>query len=255
METSGWIYCLSNPCMTGIIKIGSTKYDPNKRAIQLYTTGVPMPFVLEYSRKVCSYKKVEKRIHRMLRQYRVSDKREFFRIEFHIIKILIERICIDEEKQAKETAEVMQAVKEIRIAPVSVLSVKVASDDKEYKCFKCGKTFRNECIISIHMARRHPCGIVTDVDIGRYWCIDCNKAFVDECRCGKHKMIYKPIMHGNKIIKLEDIMHELQVRTATYYGGQLLIHEKTEAEHEWKEEMEILWKDINELTQLLPLYE
>jgi len=39
----GWIYCLSNPSMPGILKVGMTDKTPEERAKTLFTTGVPSP--------------------------------------------------------------------------------------------------------------------------------------------------------------------------------------------------------------------
>ena len=49
---SGYIYCLSNQSMPGLIKIGMTLRMPDKRAKELFTTGVPTPFVVEFHKQV-----------------------------------------------------------------------------------------------------------------------------------------------------------------------------------------------------------
>lgn len=76
-----YIYILSNPSMYGLLKIGKTTKSPNKRMIELHSTGVPTPFVLEFAAEVddCSYS--ERAIHEALDDYRVSKNREFFKIE------------------------------------------------------------------------------------------------------------------------------------------------------------------------------
>ena len=40
----GWFYVLSNPEMSGLLKVGRTTEHPRMRAAQLHTTGVPTPF-------------------------------------------------------------------------------------------------------------------------------------------------------------------------------------------------------------------
>jgi hypothetical protein len=55
-EDEGYIYCLSNASFEpNIYKIGITKNEPNVRMMQLQTTGVPMPFKLEFAKKVQQY--------------------------------------------------------------------------------------------------------------------------------------------------------------------------------------------------------
>ena len=48
---NGFIYIMSNPVFKdGRIKIGKSKSDPSSwRLNELYTTGVPEPFKVEYS--------------------------------------------------------------------------------------------------------------------------------------------------------------------------------------------------------------
>ena len=82
MENTGWLYCLSNPSMPGLLKIGQTKNEPKLRAEQLHTTGVPLPFKIEFAKRVNEYTKKEKILLSLLEQYseRVNPKREFFKI-------------------------------------------------------------------------------------------------------------------------------------------------------------------------------
>lgn len=44
------VYVLTNSAMPGLVKIGYTSQDDaNSRIAQLYTTGVPVPFTIEYA--------------------------------------------------------------------------------------------------------------------------------------------------------------------------------------------------------------
>lgn len=46
------VYVLTNPAVPGLVKIGYTiQEDANARIGQLYTTGVPVPFKLEFACK------------------------------------------------------------------------------------------------------------------------------------------------------------------------------------------------------------
>ncbi len=42
-----YVHVLSNKCMPNLYKIGYTTIDPTKRAERLYSTGVPLPFIIE----------------------------------------------------------------------------------------------------------------------------------------------------------------------------------------------------------------
>lgn len=81
----GFVYIMSNNAMPGIYKIGCTSRNPYTRAGDLYTTGVPSPFVVEYYVYVENYQTIEKLIHKNL--YKYNYNKEFFKID------LIDCIC------------------------------------------------------------------------------------------------------------------------------------------------------------------
>jgi hypothetical protein len=101
-DNKGWIYCLSNISMPGLVKIGITQLSPKKRAIKLHTTGVPTPFKIEIAKKVEDYIEKEKQLHKILEQYslRISPKREFFKMsveEVYAFFELMEGVYYEEE--------------------------------------------------------------------------------------------------------------------------------------------------------------
>ena len=76
------VYVLSNAAMPGIIKIGRTSQsDAHLRIAQLYTTGVPLPFDLEYACNVPNADEVEKALHIAFAPHRLNPRREFFTME------------------------------------------------------------------------------------------------------------------------------------------------------------------------------
>ncbi|MEI7922066.1 MAG: GIY-YIG nuclease family protein [Planctomycetota bacterium] len=76
------VYVLTNPAMPSLVKIGQTSsMDVKNRLVQLYTTGVPFPFKLEFACKVSNSVEVEKALHQAFAPYRVNPSREFFAIE------------------------------------------------------------------------------------------------------------------------------------------------------------------------------
>ena len=82
MSSLNIVYVLTNPAMPGLVKIGFTNQeDANTRITQLYTTGVPVPFELNYACKVQNAEEVEKALHIAFLPHRINPKREFFKIE------------------------------------------------------------------------------------------------------------------------------------------------------------------------------
>lgn len=65
----GYVYVMSNAAMPGLYKIGCTSRHPSERASDLYTTGVPAPFVVEYCINIDDYENIEKLIHKELSSY------------------------------------------------------------------------------------------------------------------------------------------------------------------------------------------
>ncbi len=76
------VYVLTNAAMPGLVKIGYTlQEDANVRLAQLYSTGVPVPFKLEFACRVINPEEVEKALHLAFAPNRINPKREFFNIE------------------------------------------------------------------------------------------------------------------------------------------------------------------------------
>lgn len=80
----GIVYVLTNPCMSGMVKIGMTERNEiDARLKELYTTAVPLPFECKYACRVkkseCA--KIEKALHTAFAPQRVNANREFFRID------------------------------------------------------------------------------------------------------------------------------------------------------------------------------
>ena len=83
---NGYVYVLSNESMPGIYKIGCTSRTPYDRAKDLYTTGVPSRFVVEYFLYIDNYQYIEKLIHKRLHNYKLN--KEFFK--YDLIKCIVE---------------------------------------------------------------------------------------------------------------------------------------------------------------------
>ena len=62
----GFIYVLSNPELSGLLKIGKTSKDRKNKSDDLYSTGLPAPFKLEYMDFCDDMYALELRVHKNL---------------------------------------------------------------------------------------------------------------------------------------------------------------------------------------------
>lgn len=81
----GYVYCISNVSMPGILKIGMTKRNPLirlKEANYSDTWRPPTPYNIEFYINVYNPKYIENEIHRILQEEnrKIHKKREFFHL-------------------------------------------------------------------------------------------------------------------------------------------------------------------------------
>ena len=86
----GYVYILSNPSMPGLLKIGKTCRSARARADELYQTGVPTPFRVEYEVRAPDCDKLEADVHASLSDDRVNPDREFFRCDISAASAVID---------------------------------------------------------------------------------------------------------------------------------------------------------------------
>lgn len=73
----GWVYIFTNKAMPNLLKVGFTTRDPEQRANDLHTTGVPHRFVVEYDALVNEAFRVEQKAHTILKH--CHENKEWFR--------------------------------------------------------------------------------------------------------------------------------------------------------------------------------
>lgn len=84
--TYGFVYCLNNPAMPGVFKIGRTYRSPMARAMELSaSTSAPMKFQVLCYGEFKDPAAAELDMHQRLDSYRINQKREFFRAPFEWI--------------------------------------------------------------------------------------------------------------------------------------------------------------------------
>ncbi|WP_244849435.1 GIY-YIG nuclease family protein [Caballeronia sp. SL2Y3] len=109
------VYVLTNPAMPGLVKIGHTRQeDANTRIGQLYTTGVPVPFTVEFACKVRNGEEVERALHLAFAPNRINPKREFFQIEpeqaIALLRLLhVEDVTVEVERQPSSVDELSKS--------------------------------------------------------------------------------------------------------------------------------------------------
>ncbi|MDX2970036.1 GIY-YIG nuclease family protein [Kribbella solani] len=108
-HTAGFVYVLSNPAMPGLIKVGRTRQLTESRAKKLQTTGVPVPFTVEFRALTSKPEAVEAVAHKLLAASRVSLSREFFQISATV------------------------AIDAVRTALVDAAGLNAWADDEEYE--------------------------------------------------------------------------------------------------------------------------
>ena len=87
----GYVYVMSNEAMPGLYKIGCTSRHPLERASDLYTTGVPTPFVVEYCINIDNYANIERLVHKELSAYNFG--KEFFKCDLDKCILTIKKVA------------------------------------------------------------------------------------------------------------------------------------------------------------------
>ena len=88
-----WIYILSNPTIPDALKIGYTNLSPELRAKQISSsTGVVVPFKVEWAFRCFDGSLMENEVHIALKEYRISNQREFFQVDLEEAKNIIKLI-------------------------------------------------------------------------------------------------------------------------------------------------------------------
>ncbi|TAG00731.1 MAG: GIY-YIG nuclease family protein [Burkholderiales bacterium] len=74
------VYVLTNEAMPGIVKIGRTLGNVQERMRSLFSTSLPLPFECAYAAEVDDSAFVERTLHALFSDHRISPNREFFRL-------------------------------------------------------------------------------------------------------------------------------------------------------------------------------
>ena len=108
---AGYIYIFSNISMPEIYKIGFTERKPHERANELSNTSSPTPFKVEYSLLVEEPSLIESEIHQAFIDYRVSENREFFKIDLQYAIRFIETKFNEKSKKINLLEDQIETLK------------------------------------------------------------------------------------------------------------------------------------------------
>jgi hypothetical protein len=93
--SEGYIYCLSNKLFNGIYKIGITDKTPEIFIKEINSNGItllPMPYKIEFAKKISKIKDKENALNNLLYDYLIPNNPEgkFYKISIEVIKNLFE---------------------------------------------------------------------------------------------------------------------------------------------------------------------
>jgi len=77
MRIRGWVYVITNASMPDLVKIGYSTKDPNLRAGELSSTGIPHPYMVAYDIHVEEPREIEQAVHDQLKHK--NEGKEWFR--------------------------------------------------------------------------------------------------------------------------------------------------------------------------------
>ena len=105
----GWIYIITNKAMPDLLKVGFSTKDPESRANELHTTGVPHRYVVEYDVLVDEPRIIEQKAHKLLKAH--HENKEWFRCDINTAIIAI--------RQAANNSIILESNKHNLITKVS----------------------------------------------------------------------------------------------------------------------------------------
>lgn len=122
----GWVYIITNKSMPDLLKVGFSTKDPELRAAELHTTGVPHRFVVEYDALVNEPFEVEQKAHALLRAY--HENKEWFRCDIATAIIAI--------RQAANGSIILETNKKEILLEIERIKEKLEQENKKCEAEK-----------------------------------------------------------------------------------------------------------------------
>lgn len=128
----GWVYIFTNKAMPRLLKVGFSTKDPESRAKELHTTGVPHRFVVEYDILVHEPYVVEQKTHKLLKAH--HESKEWFRCDI--------TTAINAIRQAANSSIIHETIKN----EVAIKILNIGSPLEAQAQFDLGELYANaEC--------------------------------------------------------------------------------------------------------------
>lgn len=201
-----YIYCITNPCMKDICKVGLTSKTLTDRLKGLNNTSVASCFKLEYYIEVNSDERfnIEKNIHKDIvnNGYDRMPGKEFFKCNpIDIIK-LFEKYGVVKYEEVNENVMVGGKKEDIIVREVENNKKEININISKFQCKICNKFFARKANLENHSMKLFQCTpnkiIIKDIPNDKQ-CIYCKTIFSEKYNLTKH-------LNGHcKIKKEEDI--------------------------------------------------
>ena len=161
-DRRGYIYCMTNKCMSGYCKIGMTTKTPEERAKQLYSTGVAHPFEVVFSKLCIDAYDEEQKVFELLEELNIErcDKREFFKCTPDQVKHLFEGGIRIPKQSIDSEAEHEDKDKDEKNEEVQVEQEQISDTSSTFQCTQCDKMFASAKALGIHAGFRLPHSIL-----------------------------------------------------------------------------------------------
>jgi hypothetical protein len=90
--SAGYVYCITNPSMPDLVKIGVTSRPLEERLDEANSnsTWTPFPYKVEFAKWVAHAEHRELTLHRIFHAQRVNPKREWFRVPVETVRLHFE---------------------------------------------------------------------------------------------------------------------------------------------------------------------
>jgi len=112
------VYTLTNPSFPDWVKIGRCSDLDTRLKSLSNNTAVPLPFECFYACKVDNGMEVEKKLHMIFDEVRVSKRREFFKVDPEKVVAIMQLVAVEEIQPtitATSTDEIQATRKEIAL--------------------------------------------------------------------------------------------------------------------------------------------
>lgn len=207
-----YIYCITNPCMKDICKVGLTSKTLSDRLKGLNNTSVASCFKLEYYIIVNSDDrfKIESSIHKDIVKngFDRMPGREFFKCNPSDITEIFEKYGeVKYEEEVNENVMVGVKKEKIKVTVDDIVIIKeVNINEKKFQCKICNKSFTRKANLENHSIKLFQCKpnkiIIKDLPNDKQ-CIYCKTIFSEKYNLTKH-------LNGHcKIKKEEDIKNNI----------------------------------------------